>query len=122
MKKILVTGHKGYIGTHLINLLKSAGYYVIGYDINLFEGTAWESFGTADEEWIGDFRKITEKELEGVDCVMHLAAISNDPMGDLNPEITYSINKDGSIKLAETAKNADYVKMNKDSIAEWSKK
>lgn len=106
MKKILVTGHKGYIGVHLVKLLKESGYYVIGNDVNLFEGCEWEPLTQPDLEWNKDLRKITEKDLEGVDCIMHLAAISNDPMGDLNADITYSINRDGSIKLAELAKKA----------------
>jgi nucleoside-diphosphate-sugar epimerase len=106
MKKILVTGHKGYIGTHLVHLLKEAGYYVIGNDVNLFDGCEWESFTKPDKELIQDVRKLTVKNLEGIDCIMHLAAISNDPMGDLNAEITYSINREGSINLAKNAKAA----------------
>lgn len=106
MKKILVTGHKGYIGVHLVRLLKEAGYFVIGNDVNLFQGCEWETSIKPDLELIKDVRDITEKELEGVNCIMHLAAISNDPMGDLNAEITYSINREGSIELAKKAKKA----------------
>lgn len=106
MKKILVTGHRGYIGVHLVQLLKAAGYYVIGNDINLFEGCEWEDFEKADEEITKDVRNITKDDLKGIYCVMHLAAISNDPMGDLNADITYSINREGSINLAKMAKQA----------------
>lgn len=106
MKKVLVTGHLGYIGVHLVQLLKQKGYFVAGCDLNLFEGCAWESFQKPDLEWIKDFRAIEKEELAGFDCVMHLAAISNDPMGDLDPEITYSINRDGTIDLAKKAKEA----------------
>lgn len=106
MKKILVTGHNGYIGVHLVSLLKEAGYYVIGIDVNLFEGCQWEQMPKPDVEWTKDFRQITEKDLIGIDTIMHLAAISNDPMGDLNEAITFSINRDGTIRLAELAKKA----------------
>ncbi len=106
MKKILVTGHTGYIGVHLVALLKDAGYYVIGNDINLFAGCEWESYTKPDKELIKDVRKLTVEDLKGIDCVMHLAAISNDPMGDLDGDITYSINREGSIQLAKTAKEA----------------
>lgn len=87
-------------------LLKAKGHYVIGNDVNLFDGCEWEPLTKPDEEWIKDLRKITEQDLKGIDCVMHLAAISNDPMGDLNPQITYDINRDGSIRLAELSKKA----------------
>jgi nucleoside-diphosphate-sugar epimerase len=106
MKKILVTGHKGYIGAHLVPLLQKEGYYVIGIDINLFEGCEWETLTPPNEEWIRDIRSLSAADLVGVESVMHLAAISNDPMGDLNPDITYAINRDGSIHLATIAKEA----------------
>jgi nucleoside-diphosphate-sugar epimerase len=104
--KVLVTGHNGYIGAHLVPLLKANGHFVIGNDINLFGGCEWETLTKPDLELIKDIRQLTKEDLKGVDCVMHLAAISNDPMGDLNPNITYEINKDGSIRLAELAKEA----------------
>ncbi|HAR20816.1 MAG TPA: NAD(P)-dependent oxidoreductase [Cytophagales bacterium] len=104
--KVLVTGHKGYIGAHLVPLLKAKGYFVIGNDVDLFEGCEWEPLTPPDLEWKKDLRQITEEDLRGIDCVMHLAAISNDPMGDLNPQITYDINRDGSIQLAKLSKKA----------------
>ncbi|NWF50126.1 MAG: SDR family oxidoreductase [Ignavibacteriaceae bacterium] len=104
--KVLITGHKGYIGTHLVELLKQRGDYVIGCDLNLFDGCQWESLVSPDEELIKDFRQLTIDELKDVDCVMHLAAISNDPMGDLDEELTYDVNLHGSIKLAEISKRA----------------
>lgn len=106
MKKILVTGHLGYIGVHLVELLKAEGHYVIGCDLNLFEGCAFEKLPEPDSEKLVDFRELEIQDLTGVDVVMHLAAISNDPMGDLDPEITYGINREGTITLAEKAKAA----------------
>ncbi|MEM7620119.1 MAG: SDR family oxidoreductase [Pseudomonadota bacterium] len=105
-KRVFVTGHLGYIGVHLTDLLKADGHHVTGCDINLFEGCACDEFTKADVELIKDTRHITKEDLAGHDCVMDLAAISNDPMGDVNPEITYSINRDASISTAELAKQA----------------
>lgn len=104
--RIFVTGHKGYIGPHLIELLKKEGHSVTGCDIDLFEESKIAEVIAPDKELIKDIRNLTIEDLTGYDCVMHLAALSNDPMGDIDPEITYSINKEGSIKLAELAKEA----------------
>src|SRR5438309_9507414 len=104
--RVFVTGHRGYIGAHLVGLLKEAGHHVTGCDLDLFEGCGWEPLVGADREIRRDIRQLTTRELEGFDCVMHLAAISNDPMGDLDPEITRDINARGSIALAQKAKAA----------------
>jgi nucleoside-diphosphate-sugar epimerase len=106
MKKVLVTGHNGYIGAHLVGLLKDKGFEVVGCDINLFEGCEWESYTKPDVELIKDLRDLTLEDLKGVDCVMHLGALSNDPMGDIDENITFSINREGTIALAKTAKEA----------------
>ncbi len=104
--KVFVTGHKGYIGTHLVSLLKEFGHTVTGCDLNLFQGCEWNQVPMADTELIKDIRKVTERDLAGHDCVMHLASISNDPMGKLNEDVTFSINRDGTIHLAKLAKAA----------------
>ncbi len=102
--KVFVTGHRGYIGAHLVDLLKQGGHYVTGCDLNLFDGCGWEPVVRPDKELIKDVRQISPTDIEGHDCIMHLAAISNDPMGALDPELTFSVNRDGSINLARLAR------------------
>lgn len=104
--KIFVTGHKGYIGPHLVELLKLHGHQVTACDIGLFPECQIDDVVKPDKELDIDLRAVTARDLEGYDAIMHLAAISNDPMGNINAAITYSINKDGSIRLAELAKQA----------------
>jgi nucleoside-diphosphate-sugar epimerase len=105
--KVFVTGHRGYIGAHLVDLLKQEGHTVIGCDVNLFEGCNWEPVVKPDRELVKDTRVIEVADLDGCDCVMHLAAISNDPMGALNAQITFEVNRDASIRLAELARRAN---------------
>ena len=82
--KIFATGHRGYIGTHLVDVLKQEGHSVIGCDIGLFESCNWEPMVAPDSELVKDIREVTALDLVNCDCVMHLAAISNDPMGEMN--------------------------------------
>src|SRR5262249_26528648 len=100
------TGHRGYIGAHLMDVLKQEGHTVIGCDLHLFEDCGWEPLVEPDRELIKDIRQVDARDLDGCDCVMHLAAISNDPMGDVNTAITFDINRDASIRLAHLAKRA----------------
>ena len=104
--KVLVTGSQGYIGVHLVDVLKRAGHEVTGCDLGLFHGCEWEPFTQPNRMLHKDVRALELEDVSGHDCVMHLAAISNDPMGDLDPELTYSINRDASIRLAEITKQA----------------
>jgi nucleoside-diphosphate-sugar epimerase len=102
--RVLVTGHKGYIGVHLVDLLKQHGHTVTGVDLDLFAGCAWEPCTAPDRELIADVRTLDMRALEGHDAVCHLAAISNDPMGDLDEALTLSVNRDASIRLAQLCK------------------
>src|SRR5580704_8508081 len=104
--KVFVTGHKGYIGAHLVDILKQEGHKVTGCDIGLFDGCGWEAVIPADRELHKDVRQVTLEDLAGHDCIMHLAALSNDPMGELDAVATYTINRDASIRIAQLAKKA----------------
>ena len=104
--KVFVTGHKGYIGVHLVDLLKQAGHSVTGCDLGLFDGCAWEAVVPADRDLRKDIRNVTIDDLAGHDCVMHLAALSNDPMGEVNAAATFAINRDASIRIAQLAKKS----------------
>ncbi len=104
--KIFVTGHKGYIGSHLVDVLKQEGHTVVGCDLGLFDGCAWEPVVKPDRELTKDVRAIEVADLDGCECVMHLAAISNDPMGALNASVTLEVNRDASVRLARLAKQA----------------
>jgi nucleoside-diphosphate-sugar epimerase len=104
--KVFVTGHKGYIGAHLVDLLKQSGHSVTGCDLGLFDGCGWEKVVPADRELHKDVRVISVDDLADHDCVMHLAALSNDPMGELDAASTYAINRDASIRIAQLAKKA----------------
>jgi nucleoside-diphosphate-sugar epimerase len=104
--RILLTGHKGYIGAVAGPILQSTGHEVIGLDTDLFAGC---DFGQAFQEIPEireDIRDVTGADLQGFDAVVHLAALSNDPLGDLDPDITYDINHKASVRLAVLAKEA----------------
>jgi nucleoside-diphosphate-sugar epimerase len=103
--KVLVTGHDGYIGVVLTPLLAAAGHEVVGLDTGLFNACAFGDVPQV-EAIAKDVRDVTPEDLRGFDAVMHLAAISNDPIGDLNPEITYAINHRASVDMARAAKAA----------------
>lgn len=104
--RILVTGHLGYIGTVLVPMLLDRGYDVLGLDSDLFERSTFREGIVAVPALRKDVRDVTAADLDGVDAIMHLAALSNDPMGDLNPELTYEINHLASVRLATLAREA----------------
>jgi nucleoside-diphosphate-sugar epimerase len=104
--RVLVTGHDGYIGSVLVPLFQAAGHEVVGLDSFLYEGCGFDDGVAAIETLRFDIRDTTPEDLRGFDVVVHLAAISNDPLGDYHPETTYSINHNGAVHLAEAAKRA----------------
>jgi nucleoside-diphosphate-sugar epimerase len=104
--RVIVTGHKGYIGTVLTPMLLAHGHEVVGYDSDLYRRCTFGD-GIVDVPEIGkDIRDVEAKDLQGAEAVMHLAGLSNDPLGDLNPELTYEINHHASVRLAKLAKEA----------------
>lgn len=111
MKRIIVTGHNGYIGYHLVKLLVDEGYEVVGIDTNYFDREC-EFFPSRlkIKEIKKDIRFIDEKDIEGAYAICHLAALSNDPLGALNEELTYEINYKASVNLAQFAKKCDVEK------------
>lgn len=104
--RILLTGHKGYIGAVAVPMLTSAGHEVIGFDSDLFAGCDFEAGAFGIREIRDDIRNLTQSDLEGFDAVIHLAALSNDPLGNLDSTLTFDINHKASVRLAELAKQA----------------
>ena len=108
--KTLVTGHDGYIGAVLVPMLQKAGHEVHGLDSYLFEdcgfGDRSNDPATAPAALRMDIRDVTPDHLRGYDAILHLAGLSNDPLGDLNPECTHEINHKASVRLAIAAKRA----------------
>ena len=103
--RVLVTGHNGYIGTVLVPMLLEGRHEVVGLDSDLFvECTFGEEPAYEITEIHKDVRDVEAEDLEGFDAIMHLAGLSNDPLGDLNPGLTYEINYRASVRLAELAK------------------
>jgi len=102
--RVLVTGHNGYIGTILAPMLVANGHEVVGLDTNYYEACTFGA-GIPDIPTVEkDIRDVTAGDLEGFDALLHLAALSNDPLGDLNPALTAEINHAASLRLARLAK------------------
>jgi nucleoside-diphosphate-sugar epimerase len=104
--KVLVTGHDGYIGNVLAPYIRAAGHEVSGLDSCLFEGCSLGKKGEEVPSRRLDVRDVEVEHVRGFDAIIHLAAISNDPMGDLDPALTYEVNHSASVRLARIAKEA----------------
>lgn len=104
--RVLLTGHNGYIGSVMGRVLRDAGHDVVGLDTYLFEQC---TFGAELPDLPAlrmDIRDVQVPDLAGFDAVIHLAALCNDPLGNLNPDLTYEINHRASVRLARLAKAA----------------
>ena len=104
--RVLLTGHKGYIGAVAVPLLRAAGHAVTGLDTDLYAGCDFGAPLESIPELRKDLRGLTCADLDGFDAVVHLAALSNDPLGNLDSQLTYDINHLASVKLAKLAKQA----------------
>lgn len=103
--RVLVTGNQGYIGTVLTDVLINKGYEVTGFDTNYYKTLAPLLATTSKINQIKkDIRKIEKEDLKGIDAIIHLAALSNDPLGEFDPRLTYDINFQSTVKLATLAK------------------
>lgn len=102
--RVLVTGNRGYIGSVLCKKLSQEGFCVTGLDTNFYQGCNFLDLDYSLKQISKDIRNITKDDLLGVDAVIHLAALSNDPMGALNPRLTSEINYLASVRLAKLAK------------------
>jgi nucleoside-diphosphate-sugar epimerase len=104
--RILVAGDRGYLGAVIVPFLRKAGHDLVGLDAGWYYGCDFGPPPTGYEQRTGDIRDVHPDELVGFDAIINLAAISNDPVGDLNPETTYSVNAHGAIHLGRMAKAA----------------
>ncbi len=105
--RVLLTGHQGYLGTVMAPVLAAAGHEVTGLDSGLFADCVLGGLDVADVPGLAvDLRDVTVGQLEGFEAVVHMAALSNDPLGSLAPEITYEVNHHASTRLARLAKQA----------------
>jgi nucleoside-diphosphate-sugar epimerase len=98
--RVLVDGDRGYIGSALVPFVQAAGHEVVGLDVGWYDGCDFGAQPDGYEQRTGDIRDATREDVEGFDAIIHLAAISNDPIGHLSPEATYSVNAHGAVHMA----------------------
>jgi len=104
--RVILTGHRGYIGAVAAPLLQQAGHEVVGLDTDLFAGCDFGNPNPDIPELRRDLRDLSKSNFQGIDAIVHLGALSNDPLGNLDPKLTYDINHHASVRLAELAKSA----------------
>ena len=104
--RVLISGHRGYVGTNAVEIFSAAGHHVTGLDIGLYEGCEFGPSCEADEDLPQDLFDLTPDRAQGIDAIVHLAAISNDPLGELDPVLTERINTAGTFHVARCAKTA----------------
>jgi nucleoside-diphosphate-sugar epimerase len=105
--KVLVTGTEGYLGCLLAPMLIERGHDVVGVDTGYYKnGWLYNGLPATPLTLVKDIRRISREDLAGVEAVVHMAELSNDPTGQLAPNITYDINHKGSVRLAELARTA----------------
>jgi len=101
---VLITGNRGYIGAVLVDMLLAKKYNVTGFDTGYYDGCELYQCSQPVRQIKKDIRDIAEEDLKGIDAVIHLAALSNDPLGELAPGLTEEINFKGTMKVAQYAK------------------
>src|SRR5262249_26872901 len=104
--KVLITGHKGYIGAVAVPVFRAAGHDLTGLDTDFFAACNFQRTPEDVKEIRKDLRDLHDYDLAGFDAVVHLGALSNDPLGNLNEDLTYDINHRASVRLAELAKES----------------
>lgn len=104
--RVLITGHLGYVGPWMVRAFKEAGHHVIGLDIGYFRQCIepLDGFPVPDREIVRDIRDVTAADLDGADAIVHMAALSNDPLGHIDPALTHAINTEASLRLADLAR------------------
>lgn len=108
INKVMVTGNLGYIGSVMVPVLISMGYTVVGFDTGYYnkECLLYENNSNSFKQIVKDIRDVSIDDLRGIDGIIHLASLSNDPLGELKPDITEEINYRATLRLAECAKAA----------------
>ena len=104
--RVIVTGSSGYVGSVLCPIFEEHGHEVVGLDTGYYDGCDFGAYHGERQRITLDVRDVEPRHLEGFDAVVHLAALSNDPLGDLSPELTHEINHHGTVRVARAAKKA----------------